>query len=221
MKASMVPDGVPILSRGRHRSPRRGACFMEYASFLAGERWSDHPRCTHPLLAELAREVNDLVGDEERQQLVRLVPLVVGRLGDDRTWLALPVAVAATPILEVPELTQRVLAAGLLRAEQLCAEAGPDLAATGREARAALDRVPRAVTWAEGFQARFQVGPRVTRRIFTAQCAPRMIRCAADGIVRSGTPDRDARLRALLEAAIAACPAPSPTQHVTRLARAS
>jgi hypothetical protein len=216
MKASIVPDGVPILSRGRHRSPRRGACFMEFASFLAGERWSDHPRCTHPLLTQLARQVNDLVGDEERQQLVPLIPLVVGRFGDDRTWLALPVAVAAAPILEAPEQTQRILAAGLLRAEQLCAEAGPDLASTGREARAALDLVPGAVAWTE----RFQVGPRVTPRIFTARCAPTMVRCAADGIVRSATPDRDSRLRALLESAIAACPAPRRTERLTEVARA-
>jgi hypothetical protein len=34
-----------------------------------------------------------------------------------------------------------------------------------------------------------------------------MVRCTADGIVASGTPDRDLRLRALLESAIAACPA--------------
>ncbi|MEJ7744096.1 MAG: hypothetical protein WKF73_17085 [Nocardioidaceae bacterium] len=43
-----LPDVVPVLSRGKHRNPRKGACFMEFASFLAGERWSDHPRCTHP-----------------------------------------------------------------------------------------------------------------------------------------------------------------------------
>ena len=30
---------------------------MEFASFLAGERWSDHPACTHPLLAGVARDV--------------------------------------------------------------------------------------------------------------------------------------------------------------------
>ena len=36
-----------------------------------------------------------------------------------------------------------------------------------------------------------------------------MIRCAADGIVASGDPDRDSRLRALLETAISTCPAPS------------
>src|SRR6188472_4358670 len=149
MKSSSVPDGVPVLSRGKHRSPRRGACFMEFASFLAGERWSDHPSCTHPLLAQLSRQVNDNLSDGDRQQLLPLIPLVVGRLGDGRTWLRLPVTVAAWPILEVPEETQRVLAAGLLCAEQLCAEAGADLAATQREARAALDLVPGAVEWVE------------------------------------------------------------------------
>jgi hypothetical protein len=41
------PDLVPILSPGKHPSPRTGACFMELASLLAGERWSDHPACTH------------------------------------------------------------------------------------------------------------------------------------------------------------------------------
>src|SRR5215468_2698840 len=114
MSSVAVPDGVPVLSRGRHRSARRGACFMEFASFLAGERWSDHPSCTHPLLAQLARRVNDLIGDTGRQQLVPLVPSVVGRHGDERTWITLPVVVASGPILDVPERTQRVLAAGLL-----------------------------------------------------------------------------------------------------------
>src|SRR5690606_20940790 len=51
------PDLLPMLARGRHRSPRRGACFMELASYLAGERWSDAPACTDPSLAGLARMV--------------------------------------------------------------------------------------------------------------------------------------------------------------------
>ena len=107
MRSSMVPDGVPVLSRGRHRTPRRGACFMEFASYLAGERWSDHPACTHPLLAQLARQVNDRIGDAERQRLVSLIPQVVGRRGDEHTWVRLPVVVAASPIRDVPEPAQR------------------------------------------------------------------------------------------------------------------
>ena len=55
---------------------------MEMASYLAGERWSDHPRCTHPLLASVARLVNDLTSDGNRRRLVDLIrdPVVAGRL---------------------------------------------------------------------------------------------------------------------------------------------
>jgi hypothetical protein len=190
---------------------------MEFASFLAGERWSDHPSCTHPLLAQLARQVNDLISDEGRQHLLPLVPVVVGRRGDALTWINLPVAVAAAPILEVPQETQHVLAAGLLSATEVCAEAGPELAETGRKARAALDQVPGAVAWVE----RLKVTTRISPRVFANRCAPTMIRCATDGIVASRTPDCDQRLRALLETAIAACPAPTPTQRVAEAAEAS
>jgi hypothetical protein len=193
---------------------------MEFASFLAGERWSDHPSCTHPLLAQLARRVNDVIGDEGRRELVPLIPSVVGRRGDERTWLVLPVAVAAAPILDVPEGTQRVLAAGLLSAHKVCVEAGPGYEATARDARAALDLVPGAVAWVE----RIGMAGRITPRIFASRCAPTMVRCAVDGIVTSDDPDRDVRLRALLETAIAACPAPDPQKHVpepVELARSS
>ena len=158
--------------------------------------------------------MNDVIGDEDRQQLVPLIPLVVGRRGDDRTGLTLPVAVAAAPILDVPEATQRVLAAGLLSAHQVCVEAGPDLAGTGRQARAALDLVPGAVAWVQ------RLGPpaRISPRSFASRCAPTMIRCAVDGIVASDTADRDARLRALLETAITACPAPMPVHRVSEVA---
>ena len=73
---SSTPDLMPVLSRGKHRSPKKGACFMELASFLAGEPWSDHPACTHPLLASLARDVNDHLGDRARLRLAPLIPEV-------------------------------------------------------------------------------------------------------------------------------------------------
>jgi len=180
MKPSPLPDGIPVLSRGRHRTPRRGACFMELASMLAGERWSDHPSCTHPLLGQLARQVNDRTSDEGRQDLTVLIPSVVGRRGNDQSWLTVAVAVAAQVVLDVPEATQRVLAGGLLQAEQLCVEA--DLEATRREARSALDLVPGAVAWVE----RLRVRTRIDTRTFARLCAPTMVRCAVDGVVTSG-----------------------------------
>ena len=67
------PAMLPLLSRGKHRNPRKGACFMELASVLAGQPWSDHPSCTHPLLASVARHVNDCTTDAGRQRLATLI----------------------------------------------------------------------------------------------------------------------------------------------------
>ncbi len=189
MKTSTVPDGLPVLSRGRHRTPKRGACFMELASLLAGERWSDHPACTHPLLGQLARQVNDLTSDDGRRELTPLIPSVVGRRGDDRTWLAVSVAVAARLILDQPEGAQRVLAAGLIKAEEL-GQTDPDLTDVARQARAALDLVPGAVAWVEGLG----VHGEVTRRTYAERCAPTLVRDRGRG-------HRDRRRRAARPAA--------------------
>src|SRR5262249_32862621 len=74
---------IPILSRGKHRGSRAGACFMELVSYLAGERWGDHPACTHPLLAAVARDVNDCTSDAGRPRLAELIPSVIGLTGED------------------------------------------------------------------------------------------------------------------------------------------
>lgn len=206
MWSSTLPDGMPVLSRGRHRTPRRGACFMELASLLAGERWSDHPRCTHPLLGQLARAVNDYTSDTGRQALAPMIPSVVGRRGDEHTWLSVSVAVAADTILDVPEATQHVLAAGLMRAEQLCGPDRPEREAIGEQAQAALGLVPGAVGWVERLGVR---GP-INDRAFAQRSAPTLVKCGVEGIVASGRPDLDDRLRAVLEVGIAACPAPAP-----------
>jgi hypothetical protein len=78
-----LPQSLPVLDRGSHVHPGDGACFMEYASILAGERFSDRPGCTHPVLAAVARAVNDAVGSRTRQRLVEFVPEVVGIGRDD------------------------------------------------------------------------------------------------------------------------------------------
>jgi len=85
--ANRVPDQLPILQRGRHRRPEDGACVMEYVSVLAGCTFTDHPRCTHPALATLARLVNDWIDDDQsRSELALLAPDLIGTgAGDLRT----------------------------------------------------------------------------------------------------------------------------------------
>src|SRR5262249_58910376 len=110
-----LPALVPVLSRGKHRGPRQGACFMEMASFLAGERWSDDPVCTHPLLAALARDVNDYTSDAGRSRLADLIPSVIGLTGDDLHMdarIALVCARTALPVAAAGR--QQVLAVSVL-----------------------------------------------------------------------------------------------------------
>lgn len=78
-----APEHLPVLSRGAHSHPDDGACLMEYVSLLAGERFSDRPGCTHPLLAQIARLVNDTSPDGVRPELAGLAPGLIGTSGPD------------------------------------------------------------------------------------------------------------------------------------------
>ncbi len=76
-----LPDHVPRLNRGVHHEDSGGACAMEAAAWLSGEPWSDGPRSVHPVVAQVARTVNDSVSDDERQTLW---PLIVASLDTAR-----------------------------------------------------------------------------------------------------------------------------------------
>ena len=139
------PDLFPILSPGKHRSPRTGACFMELASLLAGERWSDHPACTHPLLAAVARHVNDHTSDAGRQRLTNLIPSVIGLTGDDLhidARIALRSATMALPVVAAER--QRIMAVSVLTCERVLADLdGRVPGSLEEQSRRALAKVPR------------------------------------------------------------------------------
>jgi hypothetical protein len=197
------PELIPILSRGKHRSPRKGACFMELASYLAGERWSDHPACTHPLLAAVARDVNDYTSEAGRARLARLIPSVIGLTGEDlhidaRTALrcartALPVAAAER---------QQTMALSVLACERVLA--GLDGRPAGwqeEQSRQALAQAPCAAQWAHSFTRDVPISAKVFRR----HAAPAAVHAAAEGIARACVPQPDEMLRDLLIGAIGEC----------------
>jgi hypothetical protein len=66
------------IRKGRHASPARGACVMELASMLAGERFTDHPKSVCPVLAGFLRGYNDLLADGQHDELYPYAALVVG-----------------------------------------------------------------------------------------------------------------------------------------------
>jgi len=73
-----IPTGMPTLSPGSHHEGEGKACVMEYVSMIAGEQWSDHPKCVHPALAAVCRAINDTVEDDERGFLLTLINRVMG-----------------------------------------------------------------------------------------------------------------------------------------------
>lgn len=89
-----IPAGLPTLSAGKHEPGEGKACLMEYIALLAGETWSDSPKCTHPVLAKMAQVVNDRLPDSERYRLVPLIGRLFGT-GDrtDDTKLSVQLAI--------------------------------------------------------------------------------------------------------------------------------
>jgi hypothetical protein len=196
-----LPDLMPVLSRGKHRNPRRGACFMEMASYLAGERWSDHPACTHPLLASLARLVNDHTSDAGRQYLAPMIPSVIGLTSDDvRVDARIALRAAATALPVVSAELQNAMAVSLLSCNRVLAELdGRPPGSLDEASREALLRTPLAARWAY----RFTHDVSVSRRMFQRHGAPRTVEFAVPGIARACIPDPDATLCQLLADSIA------------------
>jgi hypothetical protein len=176
---------------------------MELASYLAGESWSDHPSCTHPLLASLARDINDHVGDEVRSRLAPLIPEVIGLNGHDPrvdAWIAREAGLTALPIAAAER--QGVAAVGLLRCERMLNQLeGRSKHYVDPRTQAALDAVPHARDWARGFTA---IGWGSTNS-FARRSAPAIVHSAVSGIAAAVAPRTDDVLVELLERTIALC----------------
>lgn len=198
--ANQPPDIIPVLSPGKHRTPRKGACFMEMASYLAGEKWSDHPSCTHPLLAQLARMVNDVVPDEARSRLVPMIPSVIGLNSDDLrvdARIAMRCATTALPIASASR--QHALAVGVLTCERMLAELeGLPEGHRQDSAREALTRVPESDRWAQ----RFTKGIPLSQGAFRRHTGPRVVSLSVEGIAQACVSDPHIRLVDLLESSI-------------------
>lgn len=179
---------------------------MEMASVLANEPWTDHPRCTDPLLAELARQVNDHTTDAGRGELAPMIPWVIDLHSTGLAWdVSVTAAVAATAVPDARKDLQRALAAGLVRCRQL----GELLELDTRRMDDALDLVPDAREWA----VEHADGMPITQRQLRRRTAPSVIRCAVRGLA-TGTAEADAPLRRLLAAAISAGWQASPSRAV-------
>ena len=84
----LIPGGRRVrLAPGRHDSPREGVCVIELASLLAGEEFSDRPRCVCVVLASFLRGWNDRAPHAKRQRLAPYAARVVGSRASRRVTI--------------------------------------------------------------------------------------------------------------------------------------
>jgi hypothetical protein len=170
------------LAFGTHLSPLDGVCLMEAVSVAAGQRWTDAPDCTHPLLSHLARLVNDASSPEARRQLVDYVPALVGASSDDPAVYPRLAAACIEYAMRYHSTVWMATLRGVCE-RQLCRESRPGSAAS---------RFGRAVA--------------CTRRTaFEHGAAPRSVEAVVLALSRQHLESkRDAALRELLEIGLAA-----------------
>jgi len=176
---------------------------MEMASWLAGEPWSDHPGCTHPVLAELARRINDTVDDEHRHQLVPFIPDVIGTATLSPRVPPLVTRACALAVLAVPTgRPHRAAAVALLQAERSLLTLGgaPHLDA---EAVDALAEDPQAAAWATQFISGHGSARERRTHVLDDRVALAVVHTSVGVLGR--LPDGDDRLVALLVRAIREC----------------
>jgi hypothetical protein len=68
-----------LLSPGQHAgpTPANGACVMEFVSYIAGERWSDRPKCVCLPIRRFTMALNDCGPQSLRDALLARAPRLV------------------------------------------------------------------------------------------------------------------------------------------------
>ena len=66
-----------VLKPGSHK-PDGEFCVMEAVAYVAGEPWTDSPKCACPILSAFMRRWNDDLDDAGRQTLKPYIPRLVG-----------------------------------------------------------------------------------------------------------------------------------------------
>ena len=178
-----LPSGLPDLQAGAHLVPEDGSCLMEYVSVLAGAPFSDHPACTDPTLAELARLVNDAISDAGRGSLAHVAPALA--ISPPTTALRTALVVhAAVTVAHTTNDADRRLRRHLRRSSRR------------------LERVT-GTGWSSALARRFDP-------LYRQGTARRRLAVCVAAIAKLPEQDRDAALRTALDAAMTAVPSVGP-----------
>ena len=136
-----------VLTAGAH-APGDQFCIMEATAYIAGEPWSDHPRCVSPVLGAFGRAWNDSMrSDAERDALKQYIPRMIGTAGDSKAdkrraslaidWLVRVYTPAFLRLAKLDEHADRLAALPPTADEVYAASVQDDIAAAWAAAEAA------------------------------------------------------------------------------------
>jgi hypothetical protein len=202
----------PRLTKGRHKTAGHEACVMELVSLLNDEEWSDHPRCVQPVLAAVARAVNDRVSDAGREGLVALAPRLAGTAAAD--WLvgARLVELCTETALKAAETPATPQAPGAAPRAPMPHEVWQELTAARRTARYLLCRNTQGERTRCSWPVRAVIWlldrTRLLNRAYTYDAALQAAFAVAQIDAAGG--DSEPELLALLNSCVEECARPKP-----------
>lgn len=147
-----------VLLKGSHESFEAGMCAMEAAAYIAGEEYSDKPKCVSPALGAYVRRLNDVLPDDLRQRLKDYIPRLLNTAGDGkdqgRAFIAAdhavryfaPQALRCAGSVAQAEMLEKLAPITTIEAAGAAGEAAG--AAAGAAARAAAGDEASAAAWA-------------------------------------------------------------------------
>jgi hypothetical protein len=144
------------LAKGSHESPDDGMCVLEAVALMAGESFTDTPSCCSPVIRAFMVSWNDGLPDDERQQLKRHIPNLIGTAGTPeqetrRAWMATDwlVRVQAPAWLRLAGLTEQAeILEGMAEVtRESCPSILPALKAVRSDAAVAARDAAGAAAW--------------------------------------------------------------------------
>jgi hypothetical protein len=179
---------------------------MELVSLLNDEEWSDHPQCVQPVLAAVARSVNDRVSDTGREGLVALAPRLAGTAQADWLTGARLVVLCTEAALRSAETPAVRLAGSAAKIVRMPHEVWQELTAARRTACYLLSREspegPSPCSWPVRMIIWLFDRTRLLKRVYTYDAALQVAFAVAQ---IDSARDSEAELLALLGACVEEC----------------
>jgi len=130
LKELLIEHDDGILKTGSHKPGGRDFCAMEFLAKVAGEPWTDNPKCVNRVLAAYCRRLNDSEWPSDEARTETMLPLLAAVFGTSHLKIDVKRIAEQTIRLIVPEAMEAAAKVNPKHADKLraagkrCADEG-------------------------------------------------------------------------------------------------